>query len=105
MNNGTGALDKYDINIIASFYDAARTLVGSEQGFIDAQTLAEGDRSAFSVFTMDDAIMNEAATYDISINDQRILEGAPVGGSGSGDSESESNSTNNDEGEDENSEE
>ena len=62
--------------------------VGSEQGFIDAQTLAEGDRSAFNVFTMDDAIMNEAATYDISINDQRILEGAPVGGSGgSGDSE------------------
>jgi hypothetical protein len=80
MNNGTGGLDKYDINIIASFYDSAGVLAGSEQGFIDAQTLAAGDRSAFNVFTTDDAIMNEAATYDISINDQRILEGASIDG-------------------------
>lgn len=102
MNNGTIALDKYDINIIASFYDSAGVLVGSEQGFIDAQTLTEGDRSAFNVFTTDDAIMNEAATYDISINDQRILEGAPVGAGGESEGSSSSNS---DESEDQDSEE
>ncbi|MGH9977272.1 MAG: hypothetical protein ACRD8Z_15770 [Nitrososphaeraceae archaeon] len=106
LNNGTRPLDKYDINIIASFYDSAGVLVGSEQGFIDAQTLGEGDRSAFNVFTTDEAIMNEAATYDMSINDARVLEDAPIDGDGNNESENGSgggSSNSNDEGEDENS--
>jgi hypothetical protein len=92
LNNGTGPLDKYDIHINAYFYDSAGVLVGSEQGFIDAQTLSPGDRSAFNVFITDDAIMNEAATYDISINDKRVLEHAPIDGDDGGSREASEDS-------------
>lgn len=102
LNNGTRPLDKYDVNIIASFYDSAGVLVGSDQGFIDAETLGEGDRSAFNVFITDDAIMNEAATYDISINDERVLEGALIDGGGD---EQENGSSSNSNGDSDESEE
>jgi hypothetical protein len=94
LNNGTRPLDKYDVNINAYFYDPGGVLVGSEQGFIDAQTLAPGDRSAFNVFTTDESIMNEAATYDISINDERVIEHAPID-SGNNESDDESSSNEN----------
>lgn len=88
-NNSTITYDKYDVNIDASFYDSAGTLVGSEQGFIDAESLNEGDRSAFNIFISDDAIRNEAVTYDLSINDERVVEGASKGGSSQAESDSE----------------
>ena len=100
LNNGTRSLDKYDVNINAYFYDSDGVLVGSEQGFIDAQTLSPGDRSAFNVFIMDDAIMNEAVTYDLSINDKRVLEGASIENDSGDNSESDDSASNASEDED-----
>lgn len=85
-NNGTRTYDKFEVNIVGSFYDAAGGLVGSEVGYIDAESLNVGSRSAFNVFTVDDAIRNDAVTYDLSINDQRVVQGASAeGGEGSSD--------------------
>jgi hypothetical protein len=94
LNSGTRPLDKYDINIFASFYDSAGQIVGSEQGVVDAQTLGPGDRSAFNIFTTDNAIMNDATNYDLTINDQRVLEGASISGDGGGDTSTDGNSSN-----------
>ena len=80
MNNSTRTLGKYEVDIYALFYDSSGALVGSEQGFIDAESLSEGDKSAFSVFISDDAIRSEAVKYDLIINDERVLEGASIGG-------------------------
>ena len=80
LNNSTRTLGKYEVDIYALFYDSSGALVGSEQGFIDAESLSEGDKSAFSVFISDDAIRSEAVTYDLIINDERVLEGASIGG-------------------------
>jgi hypothetical protein len=82
LNNSTRSYDRFDIDIYGSFYDASGRLVGSDQGFIDADTLRSGDRSAFDILITDDAIRNEAVTYDLVINDERVLEGASVGGDG-----------------------
>ena len=49
QNNGHMAYDKYDVDIVANFRDASGTLVSSEDGYIDAQTLGPGDSSAFEV--------------------------------------------------------
>lgn len=95
LNNGTRPLNKYDVNINAYFYDPGGVLVGSEQGFIDAQTLAPGDGSAFNVFTTDESIMNEAATYDISINDKRVIEHAPIGGDNASEGDDDSSNSEN----------
>jgi hypothetical protein len=45
--------------------------------------------------------MNEAVTYDISINDQRILEGAPLGDGGGSTEEGGGDSSGGDESESE----
>jgi hypothetical protein len=80
LNNSTRTFDKYDVDIHASFYDSTDALVGSDQGFIDADRLLSGDRSAFDILITDDAIRNEGVTYDLIINDERVLEGASVDG-------------------------
>jgi hypothetical protein len=76
LNNSSRSYYKYDINIYANFYDPAGVLVTSEQGFINAETLDEGDRSAFNVFVFDDGSLDDAVTYDLLINDERLVQGA-----------------------------
>ena len=76
LNNSSRSYDKYDINIYANFYDSGGVLVTSEQGFINAETLDEGDRSAFNVFVLDDGSLDDALTYDLLINDERQVQGA-----------------------------
>lgn len=80
LNNSSQSFDRFDVDIYSSFYDASGMLVGSDQGFIDADTLRSGDRSAFDILITDDAVRNEATTYDLIINDERVLEGVPIGG-------------------------
>lgn len=91
LNNNTRTFDKYEVDIHALFYDSSGALVGSEQGFIDAESLSEGDKSAFSVFILDDAIRSEAVTYDLIINDERVLEGASIGGEDASSSDGDNN--------------
>ena len=43
------------------------------------------DRSAFNIFTTDNAIMNDATNYDLTINDERVLVGASISGDDGGD--------------------
>jgi hypothetical protein len=76
LNNSSRSYDKYDINIYANFYDSGGVLVTSEQGFINAETLDEGDRSAFNVFVLDDGSLDDALIYDLLINDERQVQGA-----------------------------
>ena len=97
QNNGTRSYDKYDVDIVANFRDASGTLISSEDGYIDAQTLGPGDSSAFQVTSFDESLPNTASTYDLILNDERVVVGAPV----DGDSSSDSNS-NDDEGDDDN---
>ncbi|MDN5867854.1 MAG: hypothetical protein L0H55_10715 [Candidatus Nitrosocosmicus sp.] len=93
QNNGTRSHDKYDVDIVANFRDVSGTLISSESGYIDAETLGPGDSSAFQVSSFDDTLPDTASTYDLIVNDERVVVGAPV----DGDSNSNSNS-NDDEG-------
>ncbi len=95
QNNGTRSYDKYDVDIVANFRDASGTLISSEDGYIDAQTLGPGDSSAFQVSSFDDSLPDTASTYDLIVNDERVVVGAPVEGDSSNDS-----SSNDDEGDD-----
>jgi uncharacterized membrane protein YgcG len=89
QNNSTRSYDKYDIDIVANFRDAAGTLVSSEEGYIDAETLGPGDSSAFNVVSFDESLPDKATTYDLIVEDDRVVVGAPLG-EGSNDSSSSS---------------
>lgn len=97
QNNGTRSYDKYDVDIVANFRDASGTLTSSEDGYIDAQTLGPGDSSAFEVRSFDESLPETASTYDLIVNDERVVVGAPLEGDSSNDS-----SSNDDEGDDDN---
>ena len=82
-NNSTRTYERFDIDIVANFRDATGILVSSETGYIDANTFAPGDSSAFDVTSLDETLPDKATTYDLIIEDHRIVEGAPLeGGSG-----------------------
>ena len=99
MNNDSRSYDRYDINIYANFRDETGALVSSEQGFIDAETLGEGENSAFNVFILDDDIGNKAKTYDLIINDERVIVGEPLDG-GESNSDNDKDDDDSDEGRD-----
>lgn len=82
MNNDTRSYDKYDVSIYANFRDPAGALVSSEEGFIDAERLGVGDSSAFNIYLFDDSIADRASTYDLIINDERLVSGQPLDRSG-----------------------
>ena len=98
QNNGTRTYDKYDVNIVANFRDASGTLISSEDGYIDAETLGPGDSSAFQVTSFDESLPDTASTYDLIVNDDRVVVGAPL----EGDSSSSDSSSNDEEGDDDN---
>lgn len=76
LNNGTRSLGMFDIPISASFYDSAGQLVGSENGFLEGQEVGEGeDRGAFSISILDESLLQDAVTYDLLIDSERVLEG------------------------------
>jgi hypothetical protein len=78
MNNGTRSYDRFDVDIIANFRHSAGGLVSSERGFIDADRLRGGDSSAFSVFVAGDGTADQASTYDLIINDDRVVVAQPL---------------------------
>ena len=78
LNNGTRSLGMFDIPISASFYDSAGQLVGSENGFLEGQEVGEGDRAAFSISILDESLLQDAVTYDLLIDSERVLEGQPL---------------------------
>ena len=84
QNNDTRSYDKFDVNIVANFRDASGALVSSEEGYIDAETLSPGDRSAFNVLSFDESLPDKATTYDLIVNDDRVVVDEPLEG---GDSE------------------
>lgn len=88
QNNGTRSYDKFDVSIVANFRDSTGALVSSEEGYIDAETLGQGDSSAFSVVSLDESLPDKATTYDLIVDDERVIVDAPLEG---GDSSSSSN--------------
>lgn len=78
LNNDTRSYDKYDVDIYTNFRDATGRLISSEQGFIDAETLYPQDSSAFDIFIFGDDIADRASTYDLIINDNRVVQGQPL---------------------------
>lgn len=73
LNSGSAEYDKFDIDISADFYDASHILVKNKVGYIDAQHLNPGDRTGFKIVTSD---IDDAITYDLKINDERVVKGA-----------------------------
>ena len=95
MNNDTRSYDKFDVDIFANFRDASGALLTSEQGFMDAETLRPGQSSAFSIFLLDEELPEAVTTYDLIVNDERVVIGQPLEGNGD-DNDSDSEGGNND---------
>ena len=91
LNNGTRSLGMLDIQISAAFYDSAGQLVGSENSFLEVQEVVEGDSEVLSISILDESLLQDAVTYDLLIDSERVLEGQPL--------EASSGSSNEDEGE------
>jgi hypothetical protein len=89
QNNSTRTYDKFDVDIVVNFRDAAGTLIISEEGYIDAETLSPGDSSAFQAISFDESLPDTASTYDVIVDDDRVVVGAPLEGDSS-DSDSDS---------------
>ena len=70
-----------------SFYDSAGQLVGSENGYIENQKVSGGDRSAFTISILDESLLTDAATYDLIVDNERVVQGASLQDSGNSDNE------------------
>jgi len=80
QNNNTRGYDKFDVDIKVNFRDAFGTLITSEDGYIDAERLNPGDSSAFEATSFDETLPDIATTYDIIVDDNRVVEGASING-------------------------
>ena len=76
LNNGSRSLGMFDIPISASFYDSAGQLVGSENGYIENQKVSGGDRLAFTISILDESLLTDAATYDLIVDNERVVQGS-----------------------------
>ena len=65
LNNGSGTAEFVKIN--ASFYDAGRAIVGSEMTYAYPSTINPGDRSPFNVFITNNAVKDDAETYEFNL--------------------------------------
>jgi hypothetical protein len=88
QNNSTRSYEKYDVDIVANFRDSTGELISSETGYIDAETLSPGDSSAFQITSFDESLPDTATTYDLVVEDERVVQGASLSGD---DEEEESN--------------
>jgi hypothetical protein len=80
LNNSTRGLEMFDVTISAPFYDSAGQIVSTENGYLESAA-APGDKAAFTVSILDPAAVENAATYDLVINGERLVQGAPLSGS------------------------
>jgi hypothetical protein len=87
LNNGSRSLGMFDVPISASFYDPAGQLVGSENGYLENQEVNGGDRSAFTISILDETLLSNAATYDLVVDNERVVQGASLQDSGNSDNE------------------
>lgn len=62
MNNGSSVAKS--VKVTASFYDANNEIVAAKLTFADPSTLKPGDRATFNIYTSDEAIKQDAETYE-----------------------------------------
>lgn len=62
MNNGSSVAES--VKVTASFYDANNEIVAAKLTFADPSTLKPGDRATFNIYTSDEAIKQDAETYE-----------------------------------------